>query len=174
MVAPLEQRLVAGESAALKDLFDEFGPTIMGLCRRLVGGEAEDLVQLIFLDAWRTRERYDPSRGSLGAWLTGIARFKIIDHWRANGRRPTVPQPDVGLNSSTEPEVDRIVDQLVLTKALAQLPPVRREVVQLGFYQGFSHQEIADKLAMPLGTVKSHIRRGLQTLYGELGASRGR
>lgn len=174
MVAPLEQRLVAGESAALKELFDEFAPMITGMCRRLAGAEAEDLVQQIFLDAWRTCGRYDPARGSLGAWLTGIARFKVVDHWRAAARCPTVPKAEVGVLEAVDSDVDRIIDQLVVTKALERLNPVRREVVQLGFYQGLTHSEIAERLSMPLGTVKSHMRRGLEALHVDLEASRGR
>ncbi len=169
----LERRLVAGDRTVLKDIFDEFGPTVMGLCRRLVGPDAEDLSQQVFLDAWRSRERFDSSKGSLGAWLAGITRFKAIDHWRAAGRRPSIPSADAGLYEAVEHDVDRVVDHLVVTKALTKLPAGRREVVELGFYNDLTHTEIAEKLGMPLGTVKSHMRRGLESLQRELEASRG-
>jgi len=168
----LEERLVAGDHAALRVVFDDYGPMVLGLARRLVGPDAEDLAQQVFLDAWRSRGRFDPEKGSLGAWLTGITRFKAIDHWRASGRRPSTPVADAGVYVAAEADVDHVVDQLVLTKALTQLPPIRREVVELGFYDGLTHSEIAERVDMPLGTVKSHIRRGLETLQRELEVSR--
>ena len=172
MTLSLEERLVVGDHAALRQVFDEYGPTVLGLARKLVGSDAEDLTQQVFLDAWRSRARFDPEKGSLGAWLTGITRFKAIDHWRASGRRPSVPVADAGLYEASASDVDRVVDQLVLTRALATLPPVRRQLLELGFYHGLSHAEIAEKTELPLGTVKSHMRRGLEALQRELGASR--
>ena len=169
---PLEQRLVAGDHAALRELFDTYGPMVMGLCRRLVGAEAEDVAQQVFLDAWKSRARFDPERGSLAAWLARIARFKSIDHLRASARRPSVPSADAGLTERTEPDVDAVVDHMVVTRALEELPLARREVVELGFYHGLTHPEIAEKLGLPLGTVKSHMRRGLESLQRELESSR--
>lgn len=168
----LEERLATGDEAALRDLFDEHGPMVLGLARRLVGADAEDLTQQVFLDAWRSRHRFDPEKGSAAAWLTGITRFKAIDHWRASGRRPSTPSAEAGTYEMVEPEIDRVVDQLVLTRALEALPPARREVVELGFYHDLTHPEIAEKLRLPLGTVKSHMRRGLEALNRELGVSR--
>jgi RNA polymerase sigma-70 factor (ECF subfamily) len=171
----LEERLTAGDDAVLREIFDEFSPQVLGLARKLVGPEAEDLAQQVFLDAWRSRARFDPSKGSLGAWLTGITRFKAIDHWRASGRRPSTPVADAGVHVATSAAaVDQVVDQVVLTKALAQLPDIRRQVVELSFYHGLSHGEVAEQVDLPLGTVKSHIRRGLEALNRELGASRER
>jgi RNA polymerase sigma factor (sigma-70 family) len=169
----VEQRLIAGDQTALRELFDTYGPMVLGLCRRLVGPEAEDVVQQVFLDAWRSRARYDPERGSLGAWLARIARFKAIDHLRATARRPSVPTADAGLTASREDDIAAVVDQMVLTRALEELPLARREVVELGFYQGLTHPEIAERLGLPLGTVKSHMRRGLESLQRELEGSRG-
>lgn len=168
----LSERLVAGEPAALRELFETYGPMVLGLCRRLVGSEAEDVAQQVFLDAWRSRGRFDPERGSLGAWLARIARFKAIDHLRASGRRPSVPMAEAGVTVAQEHEVDAVVDQMVITRALGELPLARREVVELGFYQGLTHPEIAEKLGLPLGTVKSHMRRGLEALQRELDGSR--
>lgn len=156
----------------MRELFDLYGPMVLGLCRRLVGSEAEDVAQQVFLDAWRSRARFDPSLGSLGAWLARIARFKSIDHLRAAGRRPSVPSAEAGDTLVHEAEIDSVVDHMVITRALEDLPPSRREVVELGFYQGLTHPEIAEKLGLPLGTVKSHMRRGLEALQRELEGSR--
>lgn len=173
VIDKLEERLVAGDQTALRDVYQQHGPLVLGLCRKLVGPEAEDLAQTVFLDAWRSRARFDPAKGSLGAWLTGIVRFRAIDHWRAAGRRPSVPSAHVGEFEVVDEKVDQVVDQMIVTKALQQLPAARREVVELGFYAGLTHPEIAEKLDLPLGTVKSHMRRGLELMAKELEVSRG-
>jgi RNA polymerase sigma-70 factor (ECF subfamily) len=170
----LEERLVSGDEAAVRELYDEHAPMVLGLCRRLVGADAEDVVQTVFVSAWRTSHRFDPTRGSVAAWLVGITRFKAIDHLRARGRRPSVPRADLGDEPVGAAEVDQVVDQVVMTRALAALPDARREVVELGFYQQLTHPEIAELLDLPLGTVKSHMKRGLEALHRELEVSRGR
>ena len=172
VVATLEDRLVVGDESVLREIFDEYGSLVLGMSRRLVGDEAEDLVQQVFIAAWRGRERFDPSKGSLGAWLSGITRFKAIDHLRASGRRPSTPSADVGEREAVEPVVDRVVDRMILTRALDTLPAARREVVELGFFEELTHPEIAERLDLPLGTVKSHMRRGLESLQRELEDSR--
>ena len=174
VVAPLEDRLVLGDESVLRDLYDEFGPLVLAIGRRLVGTEAEDLVQQVFIAAWKSRDRFDPSRGSLAAWLSGIARFKAIDHLRAASRRPSSPSDQVGEMEPVEPLVDRVIDRLVLARALANLPLARRQVVELGFYDELTHSEIAERLDLPLGTVKSHMRRALEALQRELEDSRVR
>lgn len=172
VLATLEDRLVVGDESVLRDMFDEYGSLVLSICRKLVGSEAEDLVQQVFLAAWKGRDRFDPSKGSLGAWLSGIARFKAIDHLRAAGRRPSTPSAEVGEMLSVEPMVNQVVDRLVLSAALDSLPAARRQVVELGFFEELSHPEIADRLDLPLGTVKSHMRRGLEALHRELRGSR--
>lgn len=172
VLATLEDRLVVGDETVLRDMFDEYGALVLSIARRLVGSDAEDLVQQVFMAAWRGRDRFDPSKGSLAAWLSGITRFKAIDHLRAAGRRPSTPTDEVEGLEPTEPLVDQVVDRMVLATALEALPEARREVVELGFFQDLSHPEIAEKLDLPLGTVKSHMRRGLEALQRELGGSR--
>ena len=172
VLATLEDRLVVGDDSVLRDMFDEYGSLVLSICRKLVGPEAEDLVQQVFLAAWNGRDRFDPSKGSLAAWLSGIARFKAIDHLRAASRRPSVPSAEVGELATVEPAVNQVVDRMVLSAALRSLPAARREVVELGFFAELSHPEIADRLDLPLGTVKSHMRRGLEALQRELCGSR--
>lgn len=172
MLATLEDRLVVGDETVLRDMFTEYGSLVLGIGRRLVGDDAEDLVQQVFMAAWRGRDRFDPSKGSLGAWLSGITRFKAIDHLRAKGRRPSIPSADAGELEAVAPAVDQVVDRMVLGRALEALPDARRQVVELGFFEELSHPEIAERLDLPLGTVKSHMRRGLEALQRELGGSR--
>ncbi len=170
-VQSLEERLVLGDEQALRQVYEEFGPMVLGLCRKLVGADAEDVAQQVFVDAWKARERFDPNRGSLGAWLSGISRFKSIDFLRAKRRRPSIPSDKVGEQANDEAKVDELIDRMVLKNALDILPPIRREVIELGFFIGLSHPEISSKLDLPLGTVKSHMRRGLEALQKELRGS---
>ena len=172
VVATLEDRLIVGDETVLREIFDEYASMVLGIGRRLVGDEAEDLVQQVFIAAWQGRERFDPSKGSIGAWLSGITRFKAIDHLRASGRRPSTPSAEVGEREAVEPVVDRVVDRMVLARALEAIPATRRQVVEMGFFQDLTHPEIAERLDMPLGTVKSHMRRGLEALQRELEDSR--
>jgi len=153
-------------------MFNEYGPLVLAICRRLVGADAEDLVQQVFFAAWKGRHQFDPAKGSVRAWLSGIARFKAIDHLRATARRPSTPTDEIGSLGSIASDADQVVDRLVLSSALAALPPARRQVIELGFLQGMTHGEISEHLDMPLGTVKSHSRRGLEALQQELDGAR--
>lgn len=167
----LEQRFVAGDETALREAFDAHGGLVMGLCRRVVGRDAEDLTQQVFLAAWRGRERFDADKGSLKSWLAGIARFKAIDHLRAANRRPATGGGEAADLGEEQVDASRVTDRLVLTEALAGLSSERRRVVELAFFGDLTHSEISEQLGMPLGTVKSHVRRGLETLRSELEAS---
>ena len=167
--ASIEHRFVTGDGHALREIFDSHGALVMGVARKLVGADAEDLTQQVFLAAWNGRARFDPERGALGAWLVGITRFKAIDHLRAVGRRPPSaatagPDRDLPIESA----VGQVTDRIMLTELLATLPEQRREVVELAFLADLTHAEISEKLEMPLGTVKSHVRRGLEALRSEM------
>ncbi len=167
----LEARFVAGDERALREAFDLHGGLVMGLCRRVVGRDAEDLTQQVFLAAWRGRDRFDPAKGSMKSWLAGIARFKSIDHLRAAGRRPATGGGEPEDMGHEQVDAGRVTDRLVLTEALAGLSSERRRVVELAFFGDLTHSEISEQLGMPLGTVKSHVRRGLESLRAELEAS---
>lgn len=174
-VAPaptLAERFSSGDPDALREVYDAWGGTVLRLATRLLPtvADAEDLTQQVFVEAWRARERYDPLRGALPAWLLTIARHRAVDRLRAAGRRledPAVVADDVG-EAVADAEIDRVADRLVLAAALRSLPPTQREVLELAFFDERSHTEIAERLGMPLGTVKSHIRRGLDRLRRSL------
>ncbi len=165
----LEERFVDGDEAALRAIYDEHASLVLSICRRTVGADAEDVVQQVFVAAWRGRSSFDASKGSLAGWLTGIAKFKAVDHLRAKGRRPQSANQEVEDSASTAADVGRVADRMLLTRALATLPEERRRVVALAFFEDFTHQEISEHLSMPLGTVKSHVRRGLEALRHVLG-----
>jgi RNA polymerase sigma-70 factor (ECF subfamily) len=122
--------------------------------------------------AWRTRARFDRSRGSLAGWLLGIARFKVLDQYRSDARRPAPVDevghggaPVFGADPASAPEqVDALADRMLLADALTALPERPRHVIELAFYEDLTQQQIAEKLELPLGTVKSDMRRGLARL----------
>lgn len=172
-VDDIEASFVAGEPDALRRAYDAHGRLVYTLCKRSLGTEvAKDLTQEVFAAGWFARRQYDPSRGSLGAWLVGIARNKIIDHVRAQNRRPQLSGDEApattGASSPTVAEVDALADRLLLADAMAQLPDRSKRVIELAFYEELTHPEIAARCELPIGTVKSDIRRGLARMRRHL------
>lgn len=159
------QRFRAGDEDALRAAWQRWGGLVYALCLRGLpnAADAEDVTQQVFVDAWRSRERYDPALGSLSTWLVAIARRRVIDRLRSLQRTP-VPVGDAGLDVTVEPEIERTADRLLVAEALAGLPEPRRRVLELAFYADLTHVQIAERLELPLGTVKSHLRRGLTAL----------
>ncbi len=172
----LDHRFAAGDESALREAFDQHGPLVLGMARKLVGADAEDVFQQVFLAAWKDRERFDADRGPLGAWLAGITRFKSIDHLRAKSRQlRSVDDEFIERSGADEPYEEslasRLADRLVLAQALEILPEERRRIVKMSFYDGLTHAEISEKTGVPLGTIKSHVRRGLLALRDHLQTS---
>lgn len=165
----IAQRFAEGDEAALREAFDAWGGLVLSLARRTLRSEAdaEDVVQQTFVDAWRARETFDPGRGELPGWLVGIARRRSIDRLRASQRQPD-PVADVAADEPAADEIDAVADRLLVATAVAELPVAQRRVLELAFWHGCTHHDIAERLGLPLGTVKSHIRRGLERLRGRL------
>jgi RNA polymerase sigma-70 factor (ECF subfamily) len=162
----------AGESTALRAAWDAYGRLVFTYCRRALGDDerAADCTQETFVSAWRARDRFDPAKGTLAGWLLGIARHRVLDAYRAAPRVP-VPVEEVSMPSGAEasrPDPDLLVDRLLIAHALEALPTAAREVVELAFYSDLTQAEIADRLGLPLGTVKSHMRRALRRLRTHL------
>ena len=149
--------------AVLRAAFDICGGAVLAYGQRLLPSneDAEDLVQQVFVAAWRQRRRYDPERASLLSWLLGIARFKAIDRLRRLERERRTVMED---RTSIVDEASTTADRLLVAEALSWLRPEQQLVLELAFYHDLTHQQISDKLGMPLGTVKSQVRRGLQRL----------
>ncbi len=166
----LAARFAAGEEEALRMAYDRFGSLVYSLCRRGVAdSDADDITQQTFIAAWKSRNRYDPSR-PLGAWIVGIAKFKILDAQRAAGRRRDTATETMSVVADDAPQqqLDRLADRMVLVDALGSLPAERRTVLERAFFSDLTHPQIAEELDLPLGTVKSHIRRGLASLRDHL------
>jgi RNA polymerase sigma-70 factor (ECF subfamily) len=148
--------------------FDAWGGPIHTYCaRRLPDGEAADATQEVFVAAWRARDQFDPERGVLAQWLFGIARNTCVAFHR---RRARVPEPmaDVPVDTGGRAEDDDLSDRLLVLGALDQLPERQRRVLRASFMEGWTNAEVADRLGLPLGTVKSDIRRGLTTIREHL------
>ena len=157
--------LATGTDDALRAVYDRYGALVYTYCMRQLGvGGAADAAQEVFIAAWQGRARFDPSRASLASWLLGIARHKVVDALRAQGRRPE-PVADTETAPATEPGVDdEIAGRLLVLDALDALDERPRQVLALTLFEGRTNQQVADRLQIPVGTVKSDIRRGLQRL----------
>jgi RNA polymerase sigma-70 factor (ECF subfamily) len=164
------QMWAAGDPDALRMAWDAFGRLVFSYCRRSLGDEerAADCTQETFVSAWRARERFDPARGTLAGWLIGVARNRVLDAHRAGSRVPE-PVSDLPEGPSAGAGSDALADRLVVQHAVDSLPPTAREIVELAFYTDLTHAEISERLGLPLGTVKSHIRRSLIRLRDHLG-----
>jgi RNA polymerase sigma-70 factor (ECF subfamily) len=161
-----------GGDEALQLAWQQFGTLIFTYCSRALGDRerAADCTQEAFVGAWRSRDRYDPSKGSLAGWLIGIARYKVIDAQRAIARTP-VPVADDAFDASdpaADSTEDALGDRLLMAHALESLAPRARAVVELAFYSDLTQVQIAERLDLPLGTVKSDMRRALARLRGVL------
>lgn len=167
------RRMAAGEAEALAELYDRHARGIYSLAFRIVQdqGDAEEVVQDVFAQAWRQASRYDTSRGVVVAWLLVMARSRSIDRVRARAGRPPLQEDDPALLRDLTDGGIR-ADTLVVTAeqagriraALSQLPTLQRAAIDLAFYEGLTHAEVAERLEQPLGTVKTRIRLGLQKL----------
>jgi RNA polymerase sigma factor (sigma-70 family) len=167
----LDRRFRSGDPAAFEAAYRRYGRVVFAFCRRTVGAEtAEEVTQDTFVAAWRTSHRFDPDRGSLGGWLMGIARHKVIDAVRSQQRAAgRVERARTAIDPMPPTyDVDALAQRLLLADGLRALRPDAREVVELAFYSDLTHEQIADQTGRPLGTVKSQIRRSLGALRGHL------
>jgi RNA polymerase sigma-70 factor (ECF subfamily) len=167
--ALLLRRVAAGETDALRALYDRYGSVLFGLAYRTLRDRqlAEDCVQDVFVTAWRSAGRYDPRRASVTTWLFTILRNKTVDALRRRSRRPIDPLPERWPDDEA-PDAAEVVasnDQGErVACALAELPPSQLEAISLAYFEGLTQAEIAARLGVPLGTVKGRLRLALDRL----------
>lgn len=164
---PLLPRIAAGDERAVRECVGRYGALVWSLARRWSPdtGEGEDAVQEIFIDLWRTAGRYDPSRTTEAGWVAMIARRRLIDRARRRERLPAfeeLPEDYDVASDEEERDLDREWRAARARAVLAELPAAQRRMLELSLLHGRTHDEIARETDTPLGTVKSHIRRGLQ------------
>lgn len=173
----LERRFAAGDERALAEIYGQWSSLVYSLALRSLGDatDAEDVTQKVFVAAWQGRERFDPSRASLSAWLVGITRHTIADTHQARSRERSITEQVAAITGeemAPAPETD-LADRLLIADEMARLEPLPRAVVHLAFFDDLTHLQIAERLGIPVGTVKSHIRRSLSKLRGRLEVSHG-
>ncbi|MFG0274954.1 MAG: RNA polymerase sigma factor [Phycisphaerales bacterium] len=162
---PLLPRVAEGDDAAVKDVIREYGGLVWSLARRLCGNqsEAEEAVQEIFIDLWKSAARFDPSIAAERTFVAMIARRRLIDRRRKAGRRPTMTsQVEVAADApaaGSDMEISEEARQAA--EAFEQLRPEQRDVLHMAIWRNMTHEQIASATGMPLGTVKTHARRGM-------------
>jgi RNA polymerase sigma-70 factor, ECF subfamily len=178
MSESLMARIARGDDAAVAEVIDQYGALVWSIARRLTRNpsDAEDAVQEIFTDVWRSAHRFDASAGTEKVFVTTIARRRLIDRMRRLSNRVQTESTDVldelGFHTpDTAAEVS--VEAERAARVLATLRPEQRQVIELGLLQGLSHSEIAAVTGMPLGTVKTFMRRGLIQVREMLGVTPG-
>src|SRR5262245_38353992 len=166
--AALLTEMARGQLAALEQFYDRYAQLVYNLVLRVVRNRADgdEVVQEVFLQTWRDASRYDPSRGTPEAWVVTLARSRAIDALRAARRRGerigTRLTRDIA--DPTPTEASQVADRRSMTGALGELSPAQRELLELAYYEGLTQTEIATRTGLPLGTVKTRIRTGLERL----------
>lgn len=166
----LMERVRARDVAAFEALYDGHHRLVFGIGLRMLGepNAAEDLTQAVFLKIWTAPDSFHG--GSFVAWVSRVARNRALDMLRARAARPEVEMPcgDMPLDASVDEEAFARLDARRVHDALASLPAEQRTLIEMGFFDGVTHQELAARTGTPLGTVKTRIRAGLRTLRSAL------
>ena len=173
------QRIAAGDKTAVQECLSTYGGLVWSIARKLLrnSDDAEDAVQEVFVDVWKNAGRFDESQASETTFIAMIARRRVIDRIRHSTRRISADSlDDVLLEPFTRSDqtMQISVEANEAAKAMRTLRPEQQQVLRLSIIQGMSHQEISDATGMPLGTVKTHARRGLVQVRETLGLGSSR
>lgn len=164
-------RFAAGDERALEEAYRRWSRLVYTVALRATGSseDAADVTQVTFVSAWRSRQGFDADKGSLPAWLMSISRRRLADHWRERGREMRrVEAVAIDSDDPVAEPMDGLVDRVLLADELERLGDPQKRIMELAFFQDLTHAQIAGVLDLPLGTVKSHIRRSLDRLRTRL------
>lgn len=166
-----------GDRAAFAEVYDQLADRVFGVVRRVVRDPAmsEEVAQEVFVEAWRTAARFDAERGNVTAWIVTMARRRAVDRVRheqsQRNRVAELNEQPVARPADPADEVVASMDVTRVRSAVSELPAEQREVIEMSFLEGLAHGDIAERLDLPLGTVKGRARGGLKKLRGRLGGA---
>lgn len=171
-------RIATGDEAAFGELYDEIAPRVLGLVRRLLidHTQSEEVTQEIFLEIWQNAPRYEPSKGGATTWIFTMAHRRAVDRIRSSqaGRdrdvRIGIRDYESAYDNVAE-TVETAIENERVKKAMSQLTELQRQAITLAYYGGYSHSEVAERLEIPLGTVKTRLRDGMIRLRDALGVA---
>jgi RNA polymerase sigma factor (sigma-70 family) len=178
MAQPFLQRIASGDSASVAACLDEYGGMIWGLADRYLrgfGDDLEDAVQEVFVEVWRSAGRYDPAMGGEPAFIATIAHRRLIDRQRRLQARRALQLDESAVALEAKPAMfsahaSSTEETRRAAKAFEQLDHDEQQALWYALYRGFTHERIAEAINVPLGTVKTRIRRGLARMRGVLSA----
>lgn len=161
----------AGDQRAMAELYDRYSSVVYAVALRVLGdtGAAEDVLQEVFLQLWRNPGAFDSARGSLGAWLAVITRNRAIDSLRKRKPETDIEDVIVSVAPDLASEADRSRAAGKVREVLGAMPSAQRTALEMAYFEGMSHSEIAGKTGEPLGTIKTRIRAGLIALRKAFG-----
>lgn len=166
--------IAARSDAALAEAFRRHSSTVLNLARRILRDAtlAEEVVQEVFLKVWNAPERFDPERGSLRSYLLTHTHGRSIDLIRSESSRRTREEREAWMTAEAGPSIDEEVWQMALAErvraSLVSIPETERSVIELAYFGGLTYRQVASRLGLPEGTVKSRIRSGLRRLHGAM------
>jgi RNA polymerase sigma-70 factor (ECF subfamily) len=165
-------RIRAGDQGAMAVLYDRYSSVVYAVAMRVLGdtGAAEDVLQDVFMQLWRHPEAFDSSRGRMSAWLAVITRHRAIDALRKRRPSEELDEVMVSVDADLENAADRSRAMDKVRKVLGGLPGEQRKTLEMAFFEGLTHTEIAARTGEPLGTVKTRIRAALLTLRKAMAA----
>ncbi len=161
----------SGDQSALAELYDRYSPVVYAVALRVLGDTAgaEDVLQEVFLQLWRNPAAFDAARGNMGAWLTVISRNRAIDALRRRKPETDIEDVVVSVVPDMAGDADRAQAAQKVRGLLGSMPTAQRSALEMAYFEGLSHTEIAEKTGEPLGTIKTRIRTGLMALRKAFG-----
>jgi RNA polymerase sigma-70 factor (ECF subfamily) len=171
-------RVANGDQEAFAELYDQLAPRVLGLVRRLLKdfAQSEEVTQEIFLEVWQSATRYDPGKGGAVTWILTMAHRRAVDRVRS-AQSARVRDIRIGIRDLPA-EYDQVAESVEISveherveKALSRLTELQRQAITLAYYGGLSHSEVAERLSIPIGTVKTRLRDGMIRLRDELGVA---